>query len=108
LRLALAALALFWLTGAWGAEVRLEELPSEARATLALIESGGPFPYPQDGRVFSNREKLLPIQSSGYYHEYTVRTPGVRDRGARRIVAGGGGEHYYSTDHYRSFRRIRN
>jgi ribonuclease T1 len=106
LRLALAALALVWLTGACGAEVRLDELPPEARATLALVKSGGPFPYPQDGRVFSNREKLLPIQSSGYYREYTVRTPG-RDRGARRIVAGSGGEYYYSADHYRSFRRIR-
>lgn len=106
MRLVLAALALFWLTGAWGAELRLEELPSEARATLALIKSDGPFPYPQDGRVFSNRERLLPIQGKGYYREYTVRTPGVRDRGARRIVAGGG-EYYYSADHYRSFRRIR-
>jgi len=108
LRLALAALALFWLTGAWGAEVRLEELPPEARATLALIESRGPFPYSQDGRVFSNREKLLPMQRSGYYREYTVKTPGTRERGARRIVAGSGGEYYYSADHYRSFRRIRN
>lgn len=107
MRLALAALALFWLTGACGAEVRLDQLPSEARGTLALIKSGGPFPYAQDGRVFSNREKLLPIQNSGYYREYTVRTPGVRERGARRIVAGSGGEYYYSADHYRSFRRIR-
>jgi ribonuclease T1 len=107
LRLALAAVTLFCLTGAWGAEVRLEELPSEARATLALMKSGGPFPYPQDGRVFSNREKLLPMQSRGYYREYTVRTPGTRDRGARRIVAGSGGEYYYSPDHYRSFTRIR-
>jgi ribonuclease T1 len=107
LRLALAALALVWLTGAWGAEVRLEELPSEARATLALVKSGGPFPHAQDGRVFSNREKLLPIQARGYYREFTVATPGARDRGARRIVAGSGGEYYYSSDHYRSFRRIR-
>lgn len=107
MRLALAALALLWFTGARGAEVRVEELPSEARATLALIKSGGPFPYPQDGRVFSNREKLLPIQARNYYREFTVRTPGVRDRGARRIVAGSGGEYYYSSDHYRSFRRIR-
>jgi len=77
LRLALAALALLWFTGARGAEVRVEELPSEARATLALIKSGGPFPYPQDGRIFSNREKLLPIQARNYYREFTVRTPGV-------------------------------
>jgi ribonuclease T1 len=95
------------LTGAWGAEVRLEELPPEARTTLALIKSGGPFSYAQDGRVFSNREKLLPLQSRGYYREYTVRTPGVRDRGARRIVAGSSGEYYFSADHYRSFRRIK-
>ncbi|HEY7237650.1 MAG TPA: ribonuclease domain-containing protein [Burkholderiales bacterium] len=106
MRLVLAALALVWFTGAWGAEVRVDELPSEARATLVLIKSGGPFPYAQDGRVFSNREKLLPLQSRGYYREYTVRTPGVHDRGARRIVAGSGGEYYYSADHYRSFRRI--
>ena len=107
MRVALAALALLWLAGAWSVEVRLEELPPEARATLALIKSGGPFPYAQDGRVFANREKQLPLQSRGYYREYTVRTPGVHDRGARRIVTGTGGEYYYSADHYRSFRRIR-
>ena len=107
MRLALVAVALCWLAGAWGAEVRLEELPTEARATVALIKSGGPFPYAQDGRVFSNREQRLPVQGRGYYHEYTVRTPGARDRGARRIVAGSGGEYYYSGDHYRSFSRIR-
>jgi len=106
LRLALVALALLWLTGASGAEVGVRELPPEARATLALIKAGGPFPYAQDGRVFSNRENLLPPQERGYYREYTVGTPGVRDRGARRIVAGSGGEHYYSDDHYRSFKRI--
>jgi ribonuclease T1 len=106
LRLALAALALFWLTGVSGAELRIDELPPEARATLALVKAGGPFPYPQDARVFSNREKLLPIRSRGYYREYTVRTPGVRDRGARRIVAGSGGEYYYTADHYRSFKRV--
>jgi ribonuclease T1 len=90
----------------WGAEIGVYELPTEARATLALIKAGGPLPYPQDGRVFSNREKLLPLQRRGYYREYTVRTPGVRERGARRIVAGSGGEYYYTADHYRSFRRI--
>ena len=106
MRLALVALALLWLTGAWGAEVGVRELPSEARATLALIKAGGPFPYAQDGRVFSNRENLLPPQKRGYYREYTVGTPGARDRGARRIVAGSGGDYYYSDDHYRSFKRI--
>jgi ribonuclease T1 len=106
LRLAFVVLALFCLTGVWGAEIGIQELPIEARATLALIKAGGPFPYAQDGGVFSNREKLLPLQRRGYYREYTVRTPGVRDRGARRIVAGSGGEYYYTADHYRSFQRI--
>jgi ribonuclease T1 len=106
LRHALAACALLWFTGVWGAEIGVYELPTEARATLALVKAGGPFPYPQDGRVFSNREKLLPLQRRGYYREYTVRTPGVPERGARRIVAGRGGEYYYTADHYRSFRRI--
>ncbi|KOG86910.1 ribonuclease domain-containing protein [Streptomyces varsoviensis] len=79
-------------------------LPSQAHDTLDLIESGGPFPYPKDGTVFSNREGLLPKQSNGYYHEYTVITPGSPDRGARRIVAGEKKqEDYYTSDHYRSF-----
>jgi ribonuclease T1 len=88
---------------AWG----FADLPPEARETLARIEAGGPFPYKQDGRTFHNRERLLPQRARGYYREYTVKTPGARDRGARRIVAGRGGEYYYTEDHYRSFRRIR-
>jgi ribonuclease T1 len=88
-------------------EIAAEKLPAEARATLRLIERGGPFPYERDGTVFGNYERLLPQRSRGYYLEYTVRTPGVRSRGARRIVAGRGGERYYTEDHYRSFRRIR-
>jgi ribonuclease T1 len=83
-----------------------KDIPAEARETLALIKAGGPFPYKQDSRVFSNREGLLPKQKRGYYREYTVKTPGARDRGARRIVAGRAGEYYYTDDHYRSFRRI--
>ena len=106
MKFALAVLALLWFTGVWGGGLGVHALPVEARATLALIKTGGPFPYAQDGRVFSNRERLLPAQRRGYYREYTVRTPGVRDRGARRIVAGSGGEYYYSADHYRSFNRI--
>jgi ribonuclease T1 len=97
------------------ADIPLAALPREAHATLALIKAGGPFPYAKDGSVFSNREKLLPPRSRGYYREYTVKTPGARDRGARRILAGAGasgdvrnsGEYYYSADHYNSFRRIR-
>lgn len=91
--------------------IAIDELPAEARETLARIRSGGPFRYDKDGSVFFNREGLLPRRPRGYYTEYTVRTPGARDRGARRIVAGGdprsSGEYYYTGDHYRSFRRIR-
>lgn len=83
------------------------ELPHEARQTLALIRTGGPFPYERDGIVFGNYEKRLPQQFRGYYTEYTVRTPGRRDRGPRRIIAGQQGEYYYTQDHYRSFQRIR-
>ncbi len=90
--------------------VEARRLPREARETLALIRAGGPFPYAKDGTVFGNRERLLPRQPRGYYTEYTVTTPGSRDRGARRIVAGGdpraSGEYWYTDDHYRSFRRI--
>ena len=88
-------------------EVALGELPHEARETLALIRKGGPFPYAKDGIVFANREGQLPREKRGYYHEYTVRTPGVRTRGARRIITGSGGELYYTDDHYNHFRRIR-
>ena len=88
-------------------EIRVAELPTEARETLALIKAGGPFPYPRDGAVFGNRERLLPKRERGYYREYTVKTPGARDRGARRIIAGRGGEYYYTEDHYRSFKVIR-
>ncbi|WP_372350090.1 ribonuclease [Streptomyces sp. KL116D] len=79
-------------------------LPSQAHDTLDLIAAGGPFPYEQDGTVFQNREGVLPSQSTGYYHEYTVITPGSSDRGARRIVTGEANqEDYYTSDHYASF-----
>ena len=87
-------------------EIRAAELPREARATLALIKKGGPYPYARDGVVFGNREAILPRQKRGYYREYTVKTPGERTRGARRIVAGGPGEFYYTEDHYSHFKRI--
>lgn len=87
--------------------VALAELPHEAQRTLALIKAGGPFPYSRDGIVFGNYEKRLPIRQRGYYREYTVKTPERRDRGPRRIVAGSADEFYYTADHYRSFRRIR-
>jgi len=110
-------------------EIAVVSLPREARQTLQLIRQGGTFPYRKDGSVFGNRERLLPARVRGYYREYTVKTPGARDRGARRIVAGGcpspeaairhdearsrvmppcnSGEYYYTEDHYASFRRIR-
>lgn len=81
-------------------------LPVEARATLQLIKQGEPFPYPRDGVVFGNYERRLPQQPRGYYHEYTVMTPGARTRGARRIVCGPLPECYYTPDHYRTFLRI--
>jgi guanyl-specific ribonuclease Sa len=83
-------------------------LPAEARDTLARIVAGGPFEHRQDGSVFQNRERQLPPRPRGWYHEYTVETPGSDDRGARRIVTGGTppSEYWYSDDHYRSFRRI--
>ncbi len=81
-------------------------LPVEARETLRLIAKGGPFPYPQDGSVFGNREKRLPGQPRGYYHEYTVDTPGLGHRGMRRIITGGQPPdvYYYTDDHYDTFR----
>ncbi len=81
-------------------------LPPEAQQTLALIDSGGPFPYSRDGIVFQNREGILPNKSASYYHEYTVVTPGSADRGARRLIAGSKGEIYYTDDHYVTFMRV--
>jgi ribonuclease T1 len=91
--------------------VALSVLPAEAQHTEVLIRQGGPFAYAKDGSVFGNRERLLPAQGRGYYREYTVKTPGARDRGARRIVCGGSQptrpDHcYYTGDHYASFARI--
>ena len=94
-------------TAALEREVSFGTLPKEARETLALIKRGGPFPHRKDGGAFGNREKRLPLKTHEYYREYTVPTPGARDRGARRIVAGRDGEYYYTDDHYNSFRRIR-
>ncbi len=107
-------------------DVRLHELPPEAHETLKLVQRGGPYPYERDGVTFGNFEKLLPLAPRGHYLEYTVTTPGISHRGARRAVVGcerqrpalpsvgllklahcrNGGEFYYTADHYRSFRRI--
>jgi ribonuclease T1 len=96
--------------GGYAAMVRLADLPAQGRETYELIRQGGPFPYEKDGTVFGNRERLLPAHKRGYYREYTVRTPGSRDRGARRIVCGGPAKAphacYYTADHYASFRQI--
>ena len=120
--LAVIALAASAFIGIASAELRRDapsalpavaaaDLPSEARSTLTRIRDNGPFPYGRDGVPFGNRERILPPKPRGYYHEYTVPTPGARNRGARRIVCGGDtgtiAECYYSDDHYQSFRRIR-
>jgi ribonuclease T1 len=86
--------------------VKASALPPEARITLKLIDANGPFPFSRDGVVFNNLEKILPKQAKGYYHEYTVVTPGSKDRGARRIIAGEKGERFYTDDHYASFKEV--
>ena len=91
--------------------VALAALPPEAWETRRLIGTGGPFPYDKDGTVFHNRERLLPAEARGFYREYTVRTPGLKHRGARRIVCGGREPArpvncFYTADHYGSFRKI--
>jgi len=91
--------------------ISVSELPREGQKTYQLIHEGGPFPYEKDGTVFGNRERLLPRKARGFYREYTVRTPGLSHRGARRIVCGGEVPRapevcYYTADHYASFRVI--
>ncbi len=107
-------LALLWFapaqaeSGHAGVQViTVSELPPEARYTLRLIKQGGPFHYERDGAVFGNFERKLPKRPRGYYHEYTVKTPRARNRGARRIISGEVNEYYYTADHYQSFKRIR-
>lgn len=91
--------------------ITIADLPKEARDTLMLIKQGGPFPYAKDGAIFGNYEGVLPKQKRGYYHEYTVKTPRSRNRGARRIIAGGepasSQEYYYTENHYATFQRIK-
>ncbi|MFD4654078.1 ribonuclease [Kitasatospora sp. NPDC058444] len=88
------------------ADVCRTKLPGQAQDTLGLIAKGGPYPYSRDGIVFENRESRLPKKADGYYHEYTVVTPGSNDRGARRVVTGDSGEQYWSADHYATFLEI--
>ena len=118
-----ALLALAFITCLWGAahafapgDIEVSALPREGRAVFAAIRKGGPFAYPKDGSTFGNFEGHLPKKRRGYYREYTVETPGARNRGARRIVCGGETRDwernapescYYTDDHYASFRRIR-
>ena len=92
------------------AGIAVAELPQAGRVTYGLIRAGGPFPFDKDGMVFGNRERQLPAERRGFYREYTVPTPGSRDRGARRIVCGGPARAphacFYTADHYASFRKI--
>jgi ribonuclease T1 len=86
--------------------ISVAQLPPEGRDTLRAIKQGGPFAYPRDGVVFGNFEQVLPKRTRGYYHEYTMKTPGSRNRGARRIISGATGEYFYTADHYNTFKRI--
>lgn len=113
LRLWLLA-ALLWLPQVQATEavrgmpvIAVADLPAEARDTLQAIKRGGTFAYGRDDVVFKNYERILPKQPRGYYREYTVKTPGARNRGARRIVCGEPAECYYTADHYQTFKRIR-
>jgi len=98
------------IVAAPGATISVSELPRQGVQTYELIHRGGPFAHEKDGVVFGNRERLLPVHKRGYYREYTVKTPGSRDRGARRIVCGGKPQTpdtcYYTADHYASFSKI--
>jgi ribonuclease T1 len=91
---------------AGGPTVRFDELPPEAQKAIEAIGHGGPFPYPQDGAIFYNYERRLPTKEPGYYREYTVETPGLSHRGARRIVIGKDGEVYYTDDHFQNFKAV--
>ena len=106
MRLLAGLFCLVFSAAAFAGDIRFADLPPEARATVALIRRGGPFPYERDGVTFGNREGMLPQRERRWYREYTVRTDGERTRGARRIVAGRDGTLYYSDDHYRSFKKI--
>ncbi len=86
--------------------VCLSTLPSQADDTLNLIATDGPFPYPEDGEIFYNDEGLLPTETDGYYHSYTVTTPGASNRGTRRVITAEDGTDYYTADHYASFNTI--
>ena len=116
LRYGLLLIATLWLPLAQGGQnnvsreitlISVAELPPQGREVLKAIQQGGPFEYDRDGVIFGNRERILPKQQRGYYHEYTVKTPGVRHRGTRRIVCGIVPECYYTADHYKSFARIK-
>ena len=97
--------------GAVSDTIALAQVPAQGQDMMKKIEAGGPFKYDKDGTVFGNRERILPAKNRGFYREYTVKTPGERTRGARRIVCGGvkptvPDACYYTDDHYASFRKI--
>jgi ribonuclease T1 len=100
----------FWTMPDAASDIAVSDLPLQGQETHRLIYQGGPFPFDKDGVVFGNHERLLPLHKRGYYREYTVRTPGARDRGAKRIVCGGVATKpdacFYSADHYANFRKI--
>ena len=80
----------------------------DLKPTLARIAKGIEDPHPNDGAVFTNRERRLPRQPDrNYYHEYVLRTKGIRGVGPQRVILGNSGEIFYTPDHYATFVRVK-
>lgn len=61
---------------------------AEVQKTLERIKNSDEY-YNKDGAIFLNRERKLPIKKDReYYSEWTVKTPGEKTRGTKRIVVG--------------------
>ncbi|HED3881488.1 TPA: RHS domain-containing protein [Enterobacter hormaechei subsp. hoffmannii] len=94
----------------WGHKMTASEM-REVQKTIDNIKLNRPA-FPRDGIPFENNFKISPDSQrlntgSGPYREWTVKTPGVGNRGARRIVVDTKtGQAFYSHDHYNTFIEI--